>query len=173
VPNIFGAASVLLALMSQQLQAITLADGTPFPFPDVAYIGSGEIPWDGESFTIYLDTSDQGQPGGPVATSVVDVHALTFYATFYAQLLREQPVPKAGIGALDSFPTPDEMNDAGLVAMRDADALQNAAIAVKALGIAGRAPEWMAGVGFVVGPVGPVGPNGGLAAMRIRLDVSL
>jgi hypothetical protein len=173
VPSIFGAAQVLLDQFTTRLSAITLADGTPFPFPDLAYIGSGEIPWDDESFTVYLDTSDQGQPGAPRSTSVVDVHALTFYATFYAQLLRPQPAPLDSLGAAAALPSMDDLNDAGLVAMRDADALQNSAVALKAAAAVGDAPLWISGTGFVVGPVGPVGPTGGLAAMRIRLDVSL
>jgi hypothetical protein len=173
VPSLFGAAQTLLGLFTAQLSAVVLQDGTPFPFPDLAYIGSGEIPWDDESFTVYLGESDQGQPGQPIGQSVVDVHALNFYAQFYAQLLRPQPVPMDAIGVANTIPTMDEMNDAGLVAMRDADALQNSAVAIKQQAAHGLVPQWISGTGFVIGPVSPVGPSGGFAAMRIRLDVSL
>jgi hypothetical protein len=136
--------------------------------PPAQYVASGIVAWDGESLTVYLGTIDQGQPGAPIGTSFQVGAATILSATFYVQILRETPALNGEGFAADMTPSPDVLGEAGLMAVGDAGALIQAAIAIHTKYLATGPGE-----GFKIGPVTPLGPEGGLGGMRLALEVSL
>ncbi len=133
--------------------------------PDAYYVAPGEIPWDGESLVISLTDISTGQPGQPIGASVQTIDAIETTVTLSIELVR--PTTTEGyLGGPVGLPSIEAMESDGVSALNDAGALYQAAINIKGQGlIVSR------GAGFVIGQCVPIGPNGGLAAMR--LDVAL
>ena len=158
-------AKTLLDAFASQL----VANDQNFPLPGSRYVGAGEIPWDGEGLYVYLAGGFTGQPGQPVATNIVSVNAMTYAVSFYVMLVRG--VSSFGYWNSDGLAIPDDVNleAEGIQAVNDAGALVQAAIDIKDSGLIVRNGQ----TGFVIGQVTPVGPQGGLAAMRLQLDLSV
>lgn len=136
--------------------------------PPSQYVGSGIIPWDGPSLTLYLGTIGQGQPGVPIGTSFQTAESTILWCTFYAQLLREVPSLQPGSMVGTMVPDADELGGAGALSISDAQGLTQAAIVIH--------QDYTAtdpGQGFVIESVTPLGPDGGLAGMRLALSMSL
>lgn len=157
-------ANELLNAFSAQL----VTDNPDFDLSGNSYVGAGEIPWDAPGLFVYLGGGHSGQPGMPMSTDVRSVNAFTFSVQFYVQLLREVATfgywNDSGVN-----PAPDDvLNGNGVQAINDAGALLRAAVGLKAAGNLVRREA-----GFVIGQVTPVGPMGGMAAMRLQLDLSV
>jgi hypothetical protein len=159
-----NSAADLLAAIVEAIEAINPA----YPLPGARYVGAGEVPWDGPGLYIYLGGGHTGQPGQPIATNVVSVSAVVRTAMFYVQLIREVSTFGYLRGDWRDIPTDADLNTEGVQAINDAGMLVAAATRVKkdAIIVANEA-------GFVIGQVMPIGPDGGLAAMRLQLDLSV
>ena len=158
-----GAQQLLEAFATQ------LVENDPeFPLPSDRSVGAGEIPWDGPGLYVYLGATHGGQPGRPETTSVPSAHATVFVVTFYAQLIRA--VSSFGYWAGDNVDLPPSsiLGGEGIRAVSDAGALIAAASQIKQSGAIAKRPT-----GFVVGAINPIGPQGGLAAVRLQLDISI
>lgn len=140
-----------------------------FVMPPGRYVGAGEIPWDGEGLYVYLGTTGVGQPGRPQSTNVPKVQSVFTTIAVYVMLVRE--VATFGyFSAGDPAPASDSvLNADGVRAFDDAGALIQAALAIKKAGDVVRNPQ----AGFVIGAVQPLGPSGGMAAVRLALELSV
>lgn len=139
--------------------------------PKAQYLSPGGIiPWDEESITVYLGEIQQGQPGHPVATTYLSAIEAQFFARVFAQIVRKQTaVPGSdSFSASANMPSVAQMTADACQAMTDAAGLLTAAQLVHASYLASSPGE-----GFVVGPLSTLGPDGGLAAVRIALEISL
>lgn len=135
--------------------------------PDAAYVAPGEIPWDGESLVLSLSEISTGQPGQPIGSSIQSVNAIETFVTLGVELIRPTSTEGYGGGPL-GLPSIEDMAEDGVNALNDAGALYQAAINIKGAGlIVSR------GAGFVIGQCVPIGPNGGLAAMRLDIALSV
>lgn len=133
--------------------------------PERRYVAPGNIiPWDGEQFVVVLMEARQGKPGEPfAATYVPGTENLT--GQFAVAIVRD--IVALGEGA-EEVPTADELGEAGVAAMNDAQLLLQAGMKV-------HAAQTISGLGkgFALGPCAPVGPDGGLAGHRLLFEVSL
>jgi len=133
------------------------------------YVGAGEIPWDKPGLYVYLGGGATGQPGAPQGQNISSAQGLVFAVSFYVMILRD--VATFGYwndGGVN--PAPDNiLNANGTQAVRDAGALLKCAAIIKKQDLAVKSQS----AGFVIGQVTPVGPAGGMAAMRLLLDVSI
>ncbi len=157
-----GVAEQILALFAAQLteQGVSL--------PERQYVAAGSlIVWDGDQMTVALMNVGQGQPGQAFAQTMIP-EAVTFFASFSVNLVREiQVVNTEGFAAME-IPTAEEQNTDGQATIGDAQALILAASAIhRAHRLSG------VGEGFVIDGLQPVGPEGGLAASRLLISVSL
>lgn len=154
-------------LLDAMAAAIVAIDPT-YPLPGSQYVGAGEIPWDGPGLYVYLGGGVTGQPGQPQTTNIVSVHALVRTVEFYVMLIREVSTFSPYEGDWQNIPPDADLNAEGVQAVNDAGMLVAAAVRVKfdKTLVANEA-------GFVVGQVTPIGPAGGLAAMRLHLDLSV
>jgi hypothetical protein len=132
------------------------------------YVGAGEIPWDKPGIYVYMGGGQTGQPGTPQTTSVVSTSAITMSVSFYVMIIREVATfgywSDGGINTASD----DILNANGIQAIDDAGALIQAALAIK-----NDATLVQRAAGFVIGQCTPVGPQGGMAAMRLQLDLSV
>jgi hypothetical protein len=159
-----GSAENLLEAFAAQL----VAADPDFPLPGPRYVGSGEIPWDGEGLYVYLGMGHTGQPGKPETQSFPSAHASVFAVTFYIQLVRRVSTFGYAMDGLMDIPSDDVLNEEGVRAVSDAGALLAAAAVIKQSDkISARS------TGFVVGQITPIGPRGGFAAMRLWVDISI
>ena len=159
-----GSANQLLEAIAAQLVQTDPA----FERPGNRYVGAGEIPWDGPGLYVYLGDAFRGQPGRPETTSVPSAHASVFAVTFYAQLIRS--VSSFGYWASDTISIPDSavLAGEGIQSVNDAGALLAALAKIKQSGEISKRPT-----GFAIGQVMPLGPRGGLAAVRVQIDISI
>ena len=135
--------------------------------PDAVYVAAGEIPWDGESLIMYMASEAQGVPGRPNSLTQVSVATAISYVTFFIELIRD--VSTFGYeGGVIGLPSDEAMANEGVAALNDAGALVWTALTLKDEQI-----PVMGEIDFVIGPCNPVGPMGGLAAMRLQLDISV
>ena len=155
-------ANGLLEAFAAQL----VATNPDFPLPPNRYVGAGEIPWDGEGLYVYLAGGVTGQPGIPQTTNVAAAQGVTFSVQFYVMLVRS--VSSFGYWAGDNIDVPSnaDLGFEGHLAVGDAGALLGAAAAIKAAKSVVKNSQ-----GFVIGQVTPVGPQGGLAAVRLLIDL--
>ncbi len=156
-----AAAENLLGLFATELTALGVE------VPEAQYVGSGLIPWDGESLTIYLGDIGQGQPGAPFSGTPQPAAVTVLRCTIWVQLCREHP-SLYDAGARLMLPDPPALDTAGQTSVLDAASLMQAAMAIHAT-YSATGP----GEGFAILGVQPLGPEGGLAAMRLGLDMSL
>lgn len=136
--------------------------------PKAVYVGSGEIPWDGESLTLYLGSVAQGQPGRPFETSDISPSMTVYTATVFIQLLRTVSTFGFGAGPQPNIPKPSVLDREGQRELDDVSALIRAAIAIKK-----SSKPIPLGEGFSIAGVMPVGPEGGLGATRLQLHLSV
>ncbi len=136
--------------------------------PRPVYVAAGEVPWDGESLTLYFGSVAQGQPGRPFETSDVATSMTPYFATVFIQLLRK--VSTFGFGNMPSpqIPPPSVQAKEGRRSLDDASGLLRAAIAIKK----SNQPVPL-GEGFSIAGVMPVGPEGGLCATRLQLHLTV
>ena len=139
-----------------------------FPLTGNQYVGAGEIPWDKPGLYVYLAAETLGQPGAPVSTDVRGVNAISMSAGFYVMIIREVATfgywNDSGVNpASDAI-----LNANGTQAINDAGMLVAAAIKIKGAGTLVNI-----GAGFAIGQCTPVGPMGGMAAVRLQLDLSI
>lgn len=150
-----------------EAMAAAMVENNPnFPLPGNQYVGAGEIPWDGPGLYVYVAGGLTGQPGRPITTNVASASGITFSVAFYVMLIRS--VSTYGYfasGELD-IPSDADLGAEGQQAVMDAGALLAAAAVVKA-----NKSVVTNSQGFVIGQVAPVGPQGGLAAMRLDLNL--
>ena len=117
---------------------------------------------------MYLGDSGAGQPGRPETTSVPSAHATVFAVTFFVQLVRMASTFGYWSGDTVAPADPAILNGEGIQAVNDAGALLAALAKIKQAGEIARRPT-----GFVIGRVMPIGPRGGMAAVRIQVDISI
>ncbi len=161
-----------LATMGESAKALLYAFVTELTslgvdVPDAYYVAPGEIPWDGESLVLSLSDISTGQPGQPIGSSIQTVDAIETTVTLAVELIR--PTATEGyLGGPLGLPSIEAMENDGVNALNDAGALYQAAINIK-----GKGQIVSRGAGFVIGQCVPIGPNGGLAAMRLELALSV
>jgi hypothetical protein len=158
-----SSAQELLTAMSTQLVTLLGAANVP----KAQYVAAGEVPWDGESLIVSMGSIGTGQPGIAIAQSLISPSQIETYVTLYVELIRAVSTYGYGSG-VKGIPQPAQMGKEGLQALNDAGALVSAAIAVKAA-----STLVTLGAGFAIGPCVPIGPDGGLAAMRLELALSI
>lgn len=135
--------------------------------PSAVYVAAGEIPWDGESLILSLASETQGVPGRPSAVSQVSASTAISSVAIFIELIRN--VSTYGYeNGLIGLPSDEVMETEGLQALNDAGAMIQTAIILKSKGI----PVPL-GVDFAIGQCVPVGPMGGLAAVRLTLEISI
>jgi hypothetical protein len=160
--DLAGAGQKILNVFAAQLtsQGVDL--------PDRQYFSATQVPvWDGEQFTVALAGIAQGQPGAPVSGTMVAT-SLVQYAQFTLSLVRVMSVLQTDGPYGDLVPDADIMNADGVQIASDASALWTAAAAIK-----GNYLLVDPGEAFVVGPLQPLNVEGGLAATRMMIDVSI
>jgi hypothetical protein len=140
-----------------------------FDLPANQYVGAGMIPWDGEGIYVYLGSSLVGQPGAPITRNIPRNQAIFTVVTFFVMLIREC----SSFGYyMSGAPAPASnyiLNSEGIRALNDAGALIQVAKNLRQ----GTSIVKNAQAGFAIGPVQALGPEGGLAAMRLQLDISI
>jgi hypothetical protein len=156
-----SSAEFLLASFATELA------GLGVDVPTAQYVGAGEIPWDGESLTIYLSSVAQGFPGAPIGRSLLSTSEIVTTATLQVQLLRIVSVI-GDVGGRLELPDEKALNTDGLTAMDDAGALYQAALNIKNKG-----KMVPLGVDFAILTALPLGPLGGMAGVRLGLDISV
>lgn len=159
--NLGQSCAELLDQYVEELTALGIA------VPDVRYISAGEVAWDCPSLTLYLGIGNSGEPGFADTRSFRVAREAHVSATFFVQILRM--VSNIGpMGPWENFPAPTALQEDGETALKDAGGLLKSSILIfksyKATG---------SGQSFAIGPVQSLGPNGGMAATRIRIDLSL
>jgi hypothetical protein len=118
---------------------------------------------------MYLGALGPGQAGKPVSASYRTSDQIMMSVILYVQIIREVSTFGYGyMGGAVQLPGPDDLNDEGMCALNDAGYLIAAAIAIKT---AGQAVPL--GIDYAIGNCVPLGPDGGLAAMRIELNISI
>jgi hypothetical protein len=140
-----------------------------FTLPGNRYVGAGEIPWDKPGLYLYVGDGSTGQPGAPQGQNIQSAQGVIFRVSFFVMILRT--VATFGYwndGGIN--PASDAvLNANGTQAVRDAGALLSCAAKIKKQDLAVKSQS----AGFVIGQVLPLGPQGGMAAMRLQLDVSI
>ena len=154
-------------LLSAFAEELALIPG--FKLEGNRYVGAGEIPWDKPGLYVYAGGGHTGQPGAPQAQNIQSAQGVVFTMSFYVMILRT--VATFGYwndGGINTAPDA-VLNANGTQALRDAGAL------LKCAGIIKKKAEIVTSqsAGFVIGQVTPVGPAGGMAAMRLLLDLSI
>lgn len=136
--------------------------------PERRYVSPGVTPvWDGEQLVVNLQQRGQGQPGAPFEGSFIP-GTENFHAQFAVSLVRVIPA-LSGEGPLGAMiPGEDELGEAGLEAMDDAEALEKAAVAVH-----GDFVITGLGQGFAINGCSTMGPEGGMASTRLLFTISL
>lgn len=158
------------AALLQEFHDQLIATNPNFDMPGHMYVGAGDIPWDSEGLYVYLGQLHTGQPGQPQSTNIVSVAATVFAVSFYVQIVRE--VATQGYYQQADGPNPasdDQLTNDGMRAVNDAGALAAAAAQIKKSTTLVTNTQ----AGFVIGQLMPVGPSGGMAAMRLQLDLSI
>lgn len=155
-------ANELLEAFATQL----VAQDPTFDLPAEQYVGAGEIPWDGPGLYVYLGDGVTGQPGAPIGTNIPAAQGVTFAVSFYVMLIRSVASYGFWAGGNLDIPGPEILGAEGVQAVTDAGALLGAAAAIKAAKSVVTNSQ-----GFVIGQVTPLGPSGGLAAVRLQLDL--
>jgi hypothetical protein len=142
--------------------------------PERQYRAAGSmIVWDDEQFTVALMGIAQGQPGVEFGGTYIPPSAATYHASFSVNLVRKITVFRdEGTGDME-IPTPEQQDSDGANLMSDGAALILAAQAIHEA--CSQAPGGIVdpGQGFVIGPLAPLGPEGGLAANRLLISLSL
>lgn len=157
-----GVAEQILSLFADQLADQRVA------LPARRYVAAGSmIVWDGEQMTVCLMGISQGQPGQAFGATYVP-EALNLYATFSVNLVREITVINTEGFAAMEIPTAQEQDADGRATISDAQALIIAASQIHRQYLLTGPGE-----GFVIDGLQPVGPEGGLAATRLLISLSL
>lgn len=155
-----SAESILAAFVEQLIEL-------GVDLPEASYVSPGEVAWDQPSVTIYLGVGDQGEPGQTLQGSFRVARAVHTSSSLFVQILRKTS-SIGPLGPWTQIPAPADLNADGKLALKDAGCLMKAAIMVfkdyQAVG---------PGQSFTIGPVTTLGPQGGMAAVRLRIDVSL
>jgi hypothetical protein len=156
------AAPALLAAFVKQLEAQGIE------LPERQYVAPGSIAvWDSEQLAINLQDILRGQPGEAVEKTTWPVPTVVV-AQFAVQLVRLVPA-LSNDGPLQTVvPGEVEIGVSGMQAMDDADAIVEAALAIQQ---AHTVTE--PGMGFGIGQVSTLGPEGGLAAVMLKVTISL
>lgn len=136
--------------------------------PERRYISPGNLPaWDGEQLAVNLQLGSQGHPGAPFE-GTFGPGAENLQAQLSISLVREVAA-LTGEGSIeDMTPGATELTKSGEQGLVDAEALLKSAITIHG---AGSLVD--TGKGFAINGVTPMGPEGGLAACRLLLTVSL
>lgn len=158
--NLPDTAQKILSAFSAQLEAQAV------DLPERQYVSPGNIAvWDGEQLVVNLQDVLQGQPGAPYA-GTYGPGSENLSAQFSVAIVRKIPVVSSGRGP--KIPSAKKISEAGFEAMEDAEALVKAAVAIHSTNaITGL------GQGFSIDPCSTLGPEGGLAATRLLLTISL
>lgn len=162
LPDLSGTAARILAVFAEHLEALGVT------LPDRQHVAPGAVPvWDGEQLVVHLSTIQQGQPGAEIGTTMAPT-AVTFVAQFAVTLVRsvQSLQPDGPLAAM--IPGDADISADGAMVLGDAAAVIRAAAEIHgSYDLAGP------GEGFVIGPLIPLGPQGGLAANRLLLALSL
>lgn len=162
--NLGQSAQLVLASFLEQF---ALIEG--FDMPPGAYVGAGNIPWDGEGVYVYLGSTGSGQPGKPQGTTIPTATIMVQFVTLYIQIVRRVSTFGFFTSGAPQPASDEQLNADGVVAMDDVSALLTAALAIRKAGTLTNSQQ----AGFVIGPVTAIGPEGGFAAMRLQLDLQL
>lgn len=160
--DLAGTAQQILAKFTAQLETQGLN------LPARRYVSPTPVPvWDGEQFTVALAGVGQGEPGIGVAQSFGGPRAIHFFAQFSVSIVREVSVLQTSQESI-GIPPADVMNKDGIQSLTDAAALIEAAtVLYDDYSLTGP------GESFEIGQVQPLGPDGGLAAQRLLISLSL
>jgi hypothetical protein len=140
-----------------------------FNVPPNSYVGAGDIPWDGEGVYLYLGGTFSGVAGRPQTTNIPAVQGVLTAITLYLMIIRAVPTFGFFTSGDPAPASDDQLNGAGVQSMNDAGALIIAAIAIKKAGNFTNSKQ----ASFVIGATNSIGPEGGLAAVRLQLDISI
>lgn len=162
--DLAGAGERILAAFVTQLTALGVA------LPERQYRAPGSlIAWDGEQLTVCLMSIDPGEPGIAQPQTFIPPSAAHYHATWSVNLVRAIATVNAdSFSAGVEVPTSVEIDADGSVLMADA-----AALILAAQQIHQQQLLVDPGQGMVIGPLAPVGPEGGLAASRLLISLSL
>ena len=159
--DLSATASRILSLFAAQL------DAQGVELPERQHVGPGQIPaWDGEQLVVNLVTVAQGQPGAPAAMPFRPP-AVNFHAQFGVSIVRRVHVidTEGPFGLM--VPSSEQIGEDSAVSLQDAAALIKAATTI---GLADSLVD--PGEGLVY-ELGTLGPEGGLAANRLLLTLSV
>jgi hypothetical protein len=159
----------LLALAQNTLTLfIAQLEAQDVEVPVRRYLSPGVLPaWDGEQLAVNRQLGSQGKPGAPYEGTFIP-GAENLQAQLAVSLVREVPTLSGGGQVEAMVPEPQELTEAGEQALTDAQALLDAAIAIHEA-----STLTDLGKGFAINGVLPMGPQGGLAANRLLLTMSL
>ena len=159
-----------LGATAQKILAAYIAELEPLiEVPERRLVAAGNVAvWDGEQLVVNLQAILQGQPGAPFVQTYTPT-AINLFAQYGVQLVRAVPVTAVDNGPFPTqVPSAEELSESGIAAMDDAGALTLATVAIhQAHTITGP------GEGFVIDSVDTLGPEGGMAATRVALNISL
>jgi hypothetical protein len=134
--------------------------------PKLVFVGSGEIAWDGPLLAIHLNNLPSGEPGVPQgAMRVADQYH--FNVSLFVMLLREVASVGPNSGRAQT-PSAKAMNAEGMASFNDA-----AALTLAAVNIFGDYSSTTYGETVKIIGTDPVGPYGGLAGVRLRVDLNV
>jgi hypothetical protein len=156
--------SELLDAFIEQLNAIP-----GYLMPPSSYVGAGEIPWDGPGLYVYLGSTGVGQPGAPQSQNIPSTKAIFQTIAVYVMIIRPASTFGYGSSEMPMNVSDEQLNAEGIQLITDAGALIQAALNIKKAHQIVSAPQ----AGFVIGPIIPIGPLGGMAAMRLTLELSV
>jgi len=155
-------AARILARFAERLAAMDV------DLPERQYVAPGsQVPWDGEQFVVHLMQLESGHPGSPTAIPGLP-RAANIAVQFGVALVREVPALTGEVPLGEMIPDAAALGAAGAALIADASALMQVAIEI------GEGYEIVdPGMGWLVGPAVTLGPEGGLAASRILLTMSV
>jgi hypothetical protein len=137
--------------------------------PERRYVAPGvAVVWDGEQFSCNLQQIIQGQPGIPSLTTAIPPASRVFAAQWALSLVRAVPALETDGPVSELIPNADEIDEAGSQAMLDSAQLILAAQQIHEGYVLSRP-----GQGFAIDGCTTLGPEGGLAAARLLITVSL
>ncbi len=166
--NLPGGAQAIWTAFAAQLTSLGVS------LPERQYRAAGSmIVWDGEQFTVALMGIDQGDPGLAIGQSFTPPTAAHYHAAFSVNLVRHITVVSTEGFADMSIPSAVEQDADGTNLLSDAAALIIAAQQIHQQCSTQPGGIVDPGQGFLIGPLAPLGPEGGLAANRLLITVSL
>lgn len=167
-PSAFGPVYDLAVLLLGQLVAGYAA--ATVELPERQYVTPGIVPaYDDPQLTVSVQALRVGVPGAAIGAAVIRNCPTLLYVSFRVELIRCTPALKANAAA----PSPAELLASAGEVLRDLFLVDSIVRGARET-LAGKG-EAADGIGVPVAMTGtsPVGPDGGLAGVRVDIDVPL